>query len=70
MWGDRENFVASGHKSRAAEWGGNPTRRRGVSVRLRSGREAGLETEDVLEKRFPRSKITIAVGLAWAGDDG
>lgn len=37
---------------------------------FRSGREAGLETEDVLEKRFPRSKITIAVGLAWAGDDG
>lgn len=42
----------------------------GVSARLQSGREAGLETEDVLEKRFPRSKITIAVGLAWAGDDG
>lgn len=66
MWGDRENFVASGHKS------GEITQLAagGVSVRLQSGREAALETEDVLEKRFPRSKITIAVGLAWAGDDG
>lgn len=31
---------------------------------FRSGREAGLETEDAFEKRFPSSEITIAVGLA------